>query len=417
VKRQPPFLPNFAGPVDGIYNSDPDAPYVNGNPATGEEGSIPPYEAVDHPQTELHHLIQYSGQTPSHEDLEQVRKAIKKMIEDGTDSTPLSEGAVAIWGGLRAVDGIHKIRSLKPGANITIEAVETGPDSGEFEIVISSTAAGGGGGGEEGLPLVNVGDGQQIYKGTNIVDGQEEFRTVKGVNGVNVTTDGNVVKVDGAGFGQLFPFFPEVETADGKLTITASVGQVIVANGQSFIHRGARRILTSDTLIAARTLPTVESKSYHLRARWSSGAIVYELKDLADGTYNPGALAESHATFDTTYDDMLIARVTTNASNVPTVTPLVNKDRLFGRFSASFVSGSPHNGWTPAWNMTFNWARTPTALERMRYLQFEEGYSGTKDWDNGTAISTMTRYGATGVAIHDMARASTTFYVDLLAMA
>lgn len=415
MKRQPPFLPNFAGPVDGIYNSDPDAPYVNGNPATGEEGSIPPYEAVDHPQKELHHLIAYSGQTPSHQDLEQVRKAIKKMIEDGTVSTPLTGGAVAIWEGLQAVTGFHKIRSLKAGANITIEAVETEPDSGEFQIVISAAGGGGEGGGGGGNPLGNVGDGQQIYKGLNA--GVEELRTIKGKNGIGVGTNGNVIEVDGAGFGQFFPFFPEVETSDGKLSVTASIGQVIVANGQSFIHRGARRILTNDTLIAARTLATVENKTYHLRWRWNGGSPVYELKDLADVSYNPGGQAEVHASFDTTYDSMLIARVTTNASNVPTVTPLVNKDRLAGRFTASFLNTTPQNGTIRSWSTTHDWARTPKVLDRMRFTQFEEGYSGAKDWDVSCALATNTRYVTAGTAVHDMARASTTFYIDILAVA
>ena len=192
MKYQPPFEPSFAGPVDGVYNSNPDAPYVNGNPATGQEGSIPPMEALAHPMRELVHLIEHSGQTPTHEDLEQVRKAIKKMIEDGTRSTSTEGSAVAIWQGLQDGTGIHNIRALLPGTNIEIDLVEQPSGSGEYQIRISAIGSGGSG---EGGPLVNIGDGAQVYKGFN--DPNEELRTIKGINGITCTQDANTVVIDG----------------------------------------------------------------------------------------------------------------------------------------------------------------------------------------------------------------------------
>ena len=54
----------------------------------------------------------------------------------------------------------------------------------------------------------------------------------------------------------------------------------------------------------------------------------FALKDLGDVAYNPAALAEDNPAFDSTYDDMLVARIVTDASNVATITNLANKDAL-----------------------------------------------------------------------------------------
>lgn len=60
--------------------SDPTAPYVNGVPAAGIQGSIPPAAALEHPQREIVHVIEFSGQTPDGADLQQLRKAIQWFI-------------------------------------------------------------------------------------------------------------------------------------------------------------------------------------------------------------------------------------------------------------------------------------------------------------------------------------------------
>jgi microcystin-dependent protein len=55
----------------------PDAPFVNGNPATGTAGSIPPAAAIEYPQREIVNLITDGGLTPSNSDLHQASKAIQ----------------------------------------------------------------------------------------------------------------------------------------------------------------------------------------------------------------------------------------------------------------------------------------------------------------------------------------------------
>lgn len=65
----------YSQPYD--QTSNPNAPYVNGNPSSGIQGSIIPAGAVENPQRELIALIQAAGLTPSNSDLSQVAKAIQ----------------------------------------------------------------------------------------------------------------------------------------------------------------------------------------------------------------------------------------------------------------------------------------------------------------------------------------------------
>jgi hypothetical protein len=57
--------------------SDPNAGYINGNPAAGIQGSIPPAEVFESPQRELVNFLGYSAWTPAADDLTQITKAIR----------------------------------------------------------------------------------------------------------------------------------------------------------------------------------------------------------------------------------------------------------------------------------------------------------------------------------------------------
>lgn len=202
MKYQPPFDPDFSGPVDGIYNADAAAAYVNGNPATGQEGSIPPGEAWEHPLRELVHLITFSGQTPDHADLEQVRKAIvwffSSYLLGNAGGVPVLEGLTA--------EGKQKIRPLIAGTNVTLDLVENPVDSGRYGIRISATGSGGAG----AVALENVGSGAQVYKGS---DGTyEELRSLLGANGITVSVagGGNEILIDGGGLTSLAVVAPQM---------------------------------------------------------------------------------------------------------------------------------------------------------------------------------------------------------------
>jgi hypothetical protein len=75
----------YSKPTD---QSNPDAPYIDGNPSAGIPGSIPSAAAIEYPQREIVHCIEQSGQDPSNGDLTQLWKSILKAAQDATSNTP-----------------------------------------------------------------------------------------------------------------------------------------------------------------------------------------------------------------------------------------------------------------------------------------------------------------------------------------
>lgn len=152
------------------------------------------------------------------------------------------------------------------------------------------------------------------------------------------------------------PIFPEIESADGRINITSPAGGTVrIPGGVDFMHRGISPITTAQTDFA-----TQPSKTYHVRWSPSGG---YALKDLTDVAYNPSSLPEANSAFDSKYDDMLMARVVTNASNIATITTLANKSRLV---VSTIVNGTDYalsgaNGANALFSQTLNWARAPDA--------------------------------------------------------
>lgn len=66
--------------------SNPNAPYVDGNPAAGIQGSIVPAASIEFPQRELVNFSLLSGLTPSNADLLQVAKAVQSgRVNYGVD--------------------------------------------------------------------------------------------------------------------------------------------------------------------------------------------------------------------------------------------------------------------------------------------------------------------------------------------
>lgn len=182
------------------------------------------------------------------------------------------------------------------------------------------------------------------------------------------------------------PIFPEVQTTSGHFGVTSSTGQVTVPAGVNFLHRGISPYTTALTNLA-----TDASKTYHLRWNKTDG---FTLKDLASAGYNPSTVAESDSRFDSTYDDMLVARVITNSSNVPTVTNLVNRDRLK---LATTKSGAA-SALTPAYASSFtgsetiNWARTPTTMFAGSVLTSGISGPGGLEYANTISDRISTRY-------------------------
>lgn len=150
----------------------------------------------------------------------------------------------------------------------------------------------------------------------------------------------------------LLPIYPDVLTVDGKFTVTqTSAGVVSVAAGTTWTMRGGKARTSVLTPLA-----TAASKLYHLRYRDG----VFALFDIGSLVYNPSSLAETDTTFDTTYDDMLVAKVVTDGSNVATITTLVNRPKLAILQNKRITTPGALNWTTKSGTaITLNWARTP----------------------------------------------------------
>lgn len=175
------------------------------------------------------------------------------------------------------------------------------------------------------------------------------------------------------------PIFPEIQTNAGLMGVSSpGVGLVRIPGGVTFLHRGIFPITTAQT-----DFPTDASKIYHLRWDPVNG---YRLLDLDSPAYNPTALADSDVGFDTTYDDMLMARVVTNSSNIATITNLSNKAKLVASFTE--VSALATGGRTVIHPV--NLARTGVPC-----LQGVTPPPGSRDSDIHVRVTGNNRYGVT----------------------
>lgn len=163
------------------------------------------------------------------------------------------------------------------------------------------------------------------------------------------------------------PIFPEVLTSTRAFGVLApEAGTVRLPAGVSWLHRGIYELTSELTDFA-----TAASKTYHLRWRASSG---WALRDLSASDYNGAGRAETDAYFDSDFDDMLVARVVTDASNVATITNLRNSNRLSDRKEINLEVANALN-WTALSNsgMTLSWARTPMIAEAvMQTIKHQE---------------------------------------------
>lgn len=151
------------------------------------------------------------------------------------------------------------------------------------------------------------------------------------------------------------PIHFEVISADGKVNISSpAAGTVRVPGGVSFIHRGIHQFSSAETDFA-----TVANSTYHVRWNPTDG---FNIQDLSDNvTYNPFVDAETDSGFDGTYDDALLARVVTNASNISTITNLVNRNRLVSETEYDEELDNTNNVFTAITgsDVTLDWSRTP----------------------------------------------------------
>jgi len=203
------------------------------------------------------------------------------------------------------------------------------------------------------------------------------------------------------------PIFPHVNNSTGRLTVTSpNVGVIRLGGGSTFLHRGIAPITT-----AQLDFPTDPSRTYHLRWDKVNG---YRLRSLSDAAYNPSSAAETSTQFDSKYDDMLIARITTTAANVATITVLRNLDRFMDFMSQGGATTEVplQNGAKRTGRMIYDLSRTPTVMPFI--MGFGTGPSPTSSYttfrgadnhDHDTTLTpaNITRYGFDYTVMRDYA--------------
>lgn len=182
------------------------------------------------------------------------------------------------------------------------------------------------------------------------------------------------------------PIFPEIVSADGSFNLSVPAnGSVRIPAGIEIIHRGIFSLMT-----VQQDFSTVANKTYHLRWNPDTG---FDLKDMADGAYNPSALPEADPSFDSSYDNMLVAKVETNGSNVATIRNLKNKHRLRKRHHVTGPSGAlGPSDWNSAYSGTapLDWARTPEMAAIVGCVYTAGG--SALEYANYISARTVTRY-------------------------
>lgn len=274
------------------YGTDDGTPWTNGNPATGERGSVIDARSIDHSQQEIVNAIIRLGLTPDAADLEQLGKAIQNAIAASTGSAPT-----------------------------------------EDYLTLATARA-------------------------------------------------------------RLPIYPEVLTSTGRLTVTSpSSGQIIVGSAGSIRHRGIFDVAMADLSEGARTFVVLPSKTSHLRWSPSGGLQRFYLDD---GAYNPSGLPETDASFDSTYDSALLARIVTDASANATITVLTNRNRLMAQTRASGAA-TPLGAGTLSYtsSMMLGWSRTPQIQHISGSVQADATPAGSMDHIAGWVDNiVVTRYQA-----------------------
>lgn len=222
----------------------------------------------------------------------------------------------------------------------------------------------------------------------------------------------NALLFDSPGGGELtdlswknLPVFPEITASNNVFTFTTGTGQVVVGSGITWLWRGWQSFTSADISSGDRTFATTSLKTYHLRwhapgtgSATPSGTYPngrFALKDVADTGYNPSALDESNSAFDSSFDDMLIAKVVTNSGNTPTVTALKNKARLSVTTDSvgSVVTNDGVNfSYGGSYSGTMNWARTPTERAYEGYLYSLNPGVNVVSAGVQTTVDSVTRY-------------------------
>ncbi|WP_029236246.1 pyocin knob domain-containing protein, partial [Vibrio coralliilyticus] len=162
------------------------------------------------------------------------------------------------------------------------------------------------------------------------------------------------------------PIYPEIKTDGNVVSLKLTGTELTVYNNPVYFYGWQLHRINPTGIKFTVDL----SKTYHLRFSIQSGL---ELKDVTDATYNPSSKAEMDASFDSTHDDMLLAKIETG-----TLIPLINKPELYADMQMVGVSNNPDH---PDRIFSYNWARTPVQVEGLVIGINGHSLASFEDWN------------------------------------
>ena len=115
----------YAPPVG---SADPNAPYVDGNPSTGIEGSPVPAAAIEHPMREILAVIAAAGLTPNEANLHQLLDALGTLFQAKTGDGGDGSGAYAPASHLTDPNAHPEIRASMTAEATTRSQADTALD-------------------------------------------------------------------------------------------------------------------------------------------------------------------------------------------------------------------------------------------------------------------------------------------------
>jgi len=251
--------------VQPYGDTDPDASYVNGNPATGTQGSIPAAEALEVHQRELVALIKGTNLVPTSDDLQQILKSTRSQYINYVED----EGVVDAL----SVTFDPAFTELSVGLPIRVKAANT--NTGITTIQIDNIS-----------PIeIKRGNGASLFAGdikagqiVNLIYDGTYFQVENFSGYTSEVINNNTYVVD-------IPYI--ADTSGSPNVITAVFSPEITSLGAGdIIEVKIANTNTGNTTIDVNSLPTKEVRSVDLQ-QLAAGQITAGMMALLkyDGTY------------------------------------------------------------------------------------------------------------------------------------
>ncbi len=230
-------------------SSDPNAPYVNGNPSTGTAGSIPPAAAFEQPQRELVALITAAGFTPADAALTQVALAVQKGLNYAAATGGANAWAITLPLAPLAYAAGLRVIVIAPGTNTSSSVTANINSLGTKPVKKRDGTDPAVGDIVGGVAYPTIYDGTNIRILTPLLsDVTAQIAASKSPFNVQQTTFGTRTSLSGTGF---------VNFQTGSYTKKSATSDLIVSTKSNLFAGGAAQAGIMRVTLGAQTIESV----------------------------------------------------------------------------------------------------------------------------------------------------------------